>query len=232
MTQKALTSLLIPCGATVVALALGACQTNPTAMNAPPGMPIALESIEGAPDAVKSELSTALATAAVARKVELVSGTDARYRLKGYLTAYDRQDGSTELAFVWDVFDGDKRRAKRIEGTSFSVAGAGGAAQAKDAATGDTKTNDTRTSTAWTAVDQTIIDKVASTSMSEVAGFLATDARFGGQTAVAQADAAELPAAPAFGTQVASASEAVQASVGQDSTGQSSAGTAALGFAE
>lgn len=222
MTQKALTSLLIPCGVTVVTLALGACQTNPTVMNAPPGMPIALESIEGAPDPVKSDLSTALASAAAARKVELVSGTDARYRLKGYLTAYDRQDGSTELAFVWDVFDGDKRRAKRIEGTSFSVAGAGGAARTKDAATGDT-----RTSTAWTSVDQTIIDKVASTSMSEVAGFLATDARASGQTAVAQAVAAETTTAQASGTLVASAGDAVEASAGQ-----ASAGTAALGFAE
>lgn len=216
MTQKALSSLLIPCGVTAVTLALGACQTSPTAMNAPPGMPIALESIEGAPDAVKSDLSTALASAAAARKVELVSGTDARYRIKGYLTAYDRQDGATELAFVWDVFDGDKRRAKRIEGTSFAVAG--GAARAKDATAKDAQANN-----AWTSVDQTVIDKVASASMNEVAGFLATDARTGSQTAVA----GDGTAAPASGTMVASAGEAAQATAGQ-----ASAKTAALGFAE
>ncbi|MBX3540833.1 MAG: hypothetical protein KF735_24545 [Chelatococcus sp.] len=228
MTQKALTSLLIPCGIMAVTLALGACQTSPTAMNAPPGMPVALESIEGAPDPVKSELSTALASAAAARKVELVSGTDARYRLKGYLTAYDRQDGSTELAFVWDVFDGDKRRAKRIEGTSFAVPGS--AANA----------NGARTKDAWTSVDQTVIDKVASTSMSEVAGFLATDARSGGQTFVTRTPPVETSPAPApssAGTVVASTGGGMQTSAAQDvgqaaSVGSGVAGTAALGFSE
>lgn len=195
MTQKALTSLLIPCGITVIALSLGACQTSPTAMNAPPGMPVALESIEGAPDPVKSELSTALASAAAERKVELVSGTDARYRLKGYLTAYGRQDGSTELAFVWDVFDGDKRRAKRIEGTSFST--------------------NASSSDAWNAVDQTTINKVASTSMMEVAGFLATDGR---------------TATPATTTATASSATAVLAST--ESAPSAPGGGAALGFAE
>ncbi|MBS7697759.1 MULTISPECIES: hypothetical protein [unclassified Chelatococcus] len=229
MTQKALTSLLIPGGIATLTLALGACQTNPTAMNAPPGMPVALESIEGAPDPVKSELSSALASAAAARKVELVSGTDARYRLRGYLTAYDRQDGSTELAFVWDVFDGDKRRAKRIEGTSFSVTGSAGHAGKTDAGTSD----------AWTSVDQTVINKVASTSMSEVAGFLATDARSGGQTFVTRAAAVEpAPASGNSATVVASAGDGMQTSGGEGSVGQAAsmgqtaAATTALGFSE
>ncbi|MFC7396988.1 hypothetical protein ACFQU1_07245 [Chelatococcus sp. GCM10030263] len=136
---------------------LGACQTNTVAMNAPPGMPVALESIEGAPDTVKTELTSALATAAAARKIELVPSQDARYRIKGYVTAYDRQDGHTEIAYVWDVFDGDKRRAKRIEGVSPVRTAAGG--------------------NAWTALDQATIAGVATASMNQVAGFLASDAQ-------------------------------------------------------
>jgi hypothetical protein len=157
MVQTKSTSLRMLVVGAVLGPVLGACQTNTVAMNAPPGMPVALESIEGAPDAVKTELTSALATAAADRKIELVPSQDARYRIKGYVTAYDHQDGHTEISYVWDVFDGDNRRAKRIEGVSPARTAAG--------------------SSAWTAVDQATLDKVASTSMNEVAGFLAADAR-------------------------------------------------------
>jgi hypothetical protein len=157
MVQTKSTSLRMLLVGAMLAPMLGACQTNTVTMNAPPGMPVALEGIEGAPEAVKTELTSALATAAAARKIELVPSQDARYRIKGYVTAYDRQDGHTEISYVWDVFDGDKRRAKRIEGVSPVRTGAG--------------------SDAWTALDEATIASVATASMNQVAGFLASDAQ-------------------------------------------------------
>jgi hypothetical protein len=120
-------------------------------------VPIALESIEGAPDTVKTELASALATAAAAQKITVVPSETARYRIKGYVTAYDRQDGHAEISYVWDVFDGNNRRAKRIEGVSTAEAKAGG--------------------NAWASVDPAALNKVATVSMSQVASFLATDGR-------------------------------------------------------
>lgn len=119
-----------------------------------PGVPIALESIEGAPEGVRSRLASAMATEASARRVEFV-GADgpARYRVKGYLTAYEDENGGTNLAFVWDVFDGARTRARRVEGTSLAKATPG--------------------TDPWSAVDEAALNKIAARSMNEIAGFLA-----------------------------------------------------------
>src|SRR5262245_13643156 len=66
-----------------------------------PGVPIAFESIDGAPEALKSEFATALVSEAAARRLDVVpSEGPARYRLRGYLTAYQSDDGRTMLAYV------------------------------------------------------------------------------------------------------------------------------------
>ena len=115
---------------------------------AAPGVPIA-------PDGVTSRFSTALASEASARQVELVGGdSNARYRVRGYLSAEPTEDGSTSLAFVWDVFDAQKKRAQRVQGASIASARAG--------------TNP------WDAVDQSTVSKAASESMDAIAGFLTT----------------------------------------------------------
>ena len=96
--------------------ALGACQTSFSA--SPEGIPVALESIDGAPDPIRTALADELATAATDRKVDLVGASAAaRYRVRGYLST-STEDGETKVAYVWDVFDSQKRRAKRLEGSS------------------------------------------------------------------------------------------------------------------
>jgi len=120
-----------------------------------PGVPIAVESIGGAPDTVASSFSSALASEANSRQVELVGGgADARFRVRGYLSAHPTEDGSTALSFVWDVFDSQKKRAQRVQGASVARARAG--------------------ADPWAGVDQTTVAKAASESMDAIAGFLTT----------------------------------------------------------
>ena len=96
--------------------ALGACQGSLMG-GSPEGVPVALESIDGAPGPVQTALIDELATAASDRKVELVgSSTEARYRMRGYLSTAV-EDGETKVSYVWDVFDAHKRRAKRLAGS-------------------------------------------------------------------------------------------------------------------
>lgn len=147
-------------GAVVLGGGLGGCQEGGVSASAPrnvsaPGVPIAVESIAGAPDTVTTNFSSALASEASARQVELVGGSDkARYRVRGYLSAQPTDDGSTALAFVWDVFDAQKKRAQRVQGASVARAKAG--------------------SDPWAGVDQTVVAKAASESMDAIAGFLST----------------------------------------------------------
>lgn len=102
--------------AIMLTAALGACQGTFSA--SPEGVPVALESIDGAPAPIRTALAEELATAATARKVDLVGASaEARYRVRGYLSTAT-EDGETKVAYVWDVFDSQKRRAKRLEGSS------------------------------------------------------------------------------------------------------------------
>jgi hypothetical protein len=119
-----------------------------------PGVPIAVESITGAPEEVQGQFSNALVAEATARQVELVgSDKKVRFRIRGYLDAHGTADGKTALAFVWDVFDTQKRRAQRLQGEALK-AGASGA-------------------NAWAQVDQATVNRAAADSMNAIAGFLA-----------------------------------------------------------
>lgn len=129
--------------------ALGACQGSLTS-GSPEGVPVALESIDGAPAPVQTALIGELATAASDRKVELVgSSAEARYRVRGYLSTA-MEDGETKVSYVWDVFDSQKRRAKRLAGTR-PVALASGSIS---------------------AIDKETLAKLAQASMDEIADFL------------------------------------------------------------
>ncbi|MBZ6078300.1 hypothetical protein [Microvirga puerhi] len=137
--------------ALAVTVLLGACQTDSFSSNgSPEGVPIALESIDGAPPPVRTALINELTTAAADRKVELVgSAAQARYRVRGYLST-ETVNGETKVAYVWDVFDSEQRRAKRLTGTSpGKVAG---------------KT--------ISASDKETLAKLANASMDEIAEFL------------------------------------------------------------
>ncbi len=110
------TALARRLAAITLTAALGACQGSFSA--SPEGIPVALESIDGAPAPIRTALAEELATAATDRKVDLVGASaEARYRVRGYLSTAT-EDGETKVAYVWDVFDSQKRRAKRLEGSS------------------------------------------------------------------------------------------------------------------
>jgi hypothetical protein len=122
----------------------------------PAGVPIAFESIEGPPATVQTALAGELASAASSRQVELVgTGVDARYRVRGYLTTEHTADGGAALAFVWDVFDAEKRRARRFTGTSPIRTAAGDP---------------------WSGLDKEALRRLAAESMDEIATFLSASA--------------------------------------------------------
>jgi hypothetical protein len=155
--------------AAVATLGLGACQGSGSSFSSldasSSGAPIAVESIDGPPDAVKTALAAELVSAASERQVEIAqAGTPARYHLRGYLSTQATADGDPALAFVWDVFDSKQRRATRIAGTS-----------------------PIRTAPAkpWSGLDKEALAKLAARSMDEIAGFLSGS---GGGTAIAMAE--------------------------------------------
>ncbi len=136
--------------AATMAIALGACQGSGLAGGSPEGVPIALESIDGAPAPVRTALMNELNTAASDRKVELVgaSGT-ARYRVRGYLST-ETNEGETKVAYVWDVFDSQNRRAQRLAGSSPVRVASG----------------------SLSSLDKETLAKLAGASMDEIAEFL------------------------------------------------------------
>lgn len=150
MTSMKLALRLV--GAAAVAILAGCQGTGTAFMGSPEGVPITLESIDGAPGPVKTAFTSELAAAATSKKVDLVgSGDQARYRMRGYLSTEANGDGETTLAYVWDVFDAEKRRAKRLTGSS-----------------------PIRTSgNPWAELDKETLAKLATRSMDEIAEFLA-----------------------------------------------------------
>lgn len=141
-----------------MALALGGCQETTTAARPrvdAPGVPVSVQSISGAPDAVTTRFAGLLGEAAAERRMEIVPGDKpARFRVRGYLTAQPTEDGQTALAFVWDVYDETKKRAQRVQGESLGRRGSG--------------------SDPWSSIDQTVVAKAAAESMDAIAGFLVT----------------------------------------------------------
>jgi hypothetical protein len=151
--------------ACILACGLASCQTA----GAPAGRAIAFESIEGAPAEVRTALAGELASAASARKVELVgAGKEARWRIRGYLKAEPAAGGGTALTFVWDVFDADRRRARRVAG-SAPIAAAAAEGSGKSARGGARKSDENL----WDGLDKEALARLAAKSMDEIATFLA-----------------------------------------------------------
>jgi hypothetical protein len=151
---------MLSIAALIAPLGLAGCQEAGFEASVPPrmapGIPIAVEAIEGPPAEVTSALNAALAQAAADHQVTVVDDAQApRFRLKGYVTASAAQDGKTALAYVWDVFDASKRRAQRITGTEEM---AGDPAEP------------------WSNVDGKALQRLAGKSMDGIADFLASAA--------------------------------------------------------
>ena len=93
----------------------------------PRGATVAFESIDGPPPGQFHELVQALNNEAQTRQLAVMSReSPSAYRVRGYLAAKVVKRETT-ISWVWDVFDGDDRRALRIAGeeTAKSVHRAG-----------------------------------------------------------------------------------------------------------
>lgn len=117
-----------------------------------PGSTVAFESIDGPPPEVFQRLVANLNAEAGTRKIAVVSRESAAtYRVRGYVSALVERDKTT-FAWVWDVYDADKRRALRISGEEPAAVG---------------KRRD-----AWAAADEQVLRRIARNGMDQMSGFL------------------------------------------------------------
>jgi hypothetical protein len=112
---------------------------------------IAIESIDGPPPAVTRKLAARLSEEAQARQLAVVSGEEpANYRVRGYLSTHVER-GKASVAWVWDIYGIDKRRALRISGEEPS------GENARDA---------------WAGVDDRVLRRIAQSGMDRILVFL------------------------------------------------------------
>jgi hypothetical protein len=146
--------LLAACCAT----ALAACNPDnrPGAVAGPPrGATVTFESIDGLPPGQFHELVEALNNEAQTRRLAVMSReSPSAYRVRGYLAAKVTKRETT-ISWVWDVFDGDDRRALRIAGEETAKSGRSG-----------------RHRDAWSAADDAMLRRIAGSSMDQLAAFL------------------------------------------------------------
>ena len=139
-----------------IGLAAAGCTTDgrPVASLATPrGASVAFESIDGPPVGIFHKLVQSLNEEAQARQIAVISREQpSAYRVRGYLAAHVAS-GRTSIAWVWDVYDAEQRRALRIAGEE-AVAG---------------KHRD-----AWAAADGEVLRRIARSGMEGLATFLAS----------------------------------------------------------
>src|SRR5215212_9563649 len=118
------------------------------------GSTLAFESIDGPPPEVFRKLVANLNDEAGARQIAAVSRNGAAtYRIRGYVSALVER-GKTTFAWVWDIYDTDKRRTLRIAGEEPAAHGKG-----RDA---------------WSGADEQVLRRMARDGMDRIAGFLNT----------------------------------------------------------
>ena len=131
-----------------------ACVTDvPVAMNAPAQhASIAFEQIDGPPEGVFRKLVHELSEEAQMRQVAVVSRErPAQYRVRGYIAAHVRGNRTT-IAWVWDVYDADQKRALRVSGEEE-------AGRAGD--------------DAWATIDEQTLRRISRASLNQLVAFLA-----------------------------------------------------------
>jgi hypothetical protein len=111
---------------------------------------VAIVSVEGAPADLSAHFSQSLDEAAAARRIAVVNSAQARYLVRGYLTA-SLVEGGAEADFVWDVFTPDKKRIQRLS-DAIAVRGAG--------------------DDAWGIIGESALDSVAAKSADDLAAYL------------------------------------------------------------
>jgi hypothetical protein len=159
-------------------LCAAGCTTDGQAALITTGTPrasVAFEQIDGPPEGVFRKLVRELAQEAEVRRVAVLSRKDAaQFRVRGYVAMHVRGDRTT-VAWVWDVYDADQKRALRISGEED--AGRAG---------GD----------AWATMDDRVLRRISRTSLDQLVAFLAAPPQEPRVAEMAQAQAPP-PDAPA-----------------------------------
>jgi len=183
-------------GLLAIALGLGlaGCVTTseqvPAAYASVRGPTVAFESIDGPPESIFRKYVQTISDEANARQMAIVSReAPAQFRVRGYLATLVEKRRGTVVAWVWDVYDLEQRRAIRL--------------------TGEEKTSGAGRGT-WAAADDSLLRRIAKNGMDQLAAFLATPGTpnappvpaSGGPNVAAAGDAASQPngAALAFST--------------------------------
>jgi hypothetical protein len=141
----------------LLGLGIAGCSTapqGPVAAVTPRGPTVAFESIDGPPESIFRKLVQDLNEEATARQLAVVSREGpAQYRVRGYLAALvEGRRRATVIAWVWDVYDADRRRAVRLSGEeAASSAGRG----------------------TWAAADDRVLRQIARAGMDRLAAYLA-----------------------------------------------------------
>ena len=126
---------------------------------------VAIVSVAGAPESVSASFMQELSRDAKAQEIAIVAPRNARYLVRGYLSAIATADGAA-LEYVWDVFGPDKQRAQRLNDV-ISVKGAG--------------------DDPWTIAGEAALDSVAAKSVDDLAAFLSNTPEAKPLTPVVQA---------------------------------------------
>ncbi|BAR99825.1 hypothetical protein [Blastochloris viridis] len=144
-------------------------------------VPVAFESITGAPQPVFDRLVADIAKESVARRVLIVSRTDkAEYRVRGYLSSHS-EGADGRVAWVLDVFDTSRRRTVRLSGEEPAAAGE-----------------------SWAGASEALVAKIAAQSVAELSQWLA-------QAPSQPAASTEVATAPSGDSTATSPAEAEQA---------------------
>ncbi len=141
-------------------LAVAGCSTAPqqvpAAYASARGPTIAFESIDGPPESIFRKYVQNISEEANARQMAIVSrDAPAQFRVRGYLATLVEKRRGTVVAWVWDVYDLDQRRAIRL--------------------TGEEKTSGAGRGT-WAAADDSLLRRIAKNGMDQLAGFLGSPA--------------------------------------------------------
>lgn len=146
-------------GLLVAALGLGvagcstAPQQVPAAYASARGPTVAFESIDGPPESIFRKYVQNISDEANARQMAIVSReAPAQFRVRGYLATLVEKRRGTVVAWVWDVYDIDQRRAVRL--------------------TGEEKTSGAGRGT-WAAADDSLLRRIAKSGMDQLTAFLA-----------------------------------------------------------
>jgi hypothetical protein len=112
---------------------------------------LAVASLTGAPETVEARFRSAFDAEALQRDINFTDDK-ATYLLRGYVTAYPTDAGTTAVALVWDIFDAhNKKRAQRLEDRGIVKLSA---------------------SDPWTTLTDDDIKKIAALSAENLAAFL------------------------------------------------------------